>query len=180
MADLFWRDSAACRGLDPQMFFDPDRVEDARKICATCPQRRPCGESADDNKDRVGFAAGFDLSQNDQRDRLREALGRPPRRPRPVSTTRTCSPCGEQFESLKVVHTCPSCRQMVAAEPVREYALAQRRAGRRLVDIAALADISDSALRHFLYGKAGQFAMFIPHDRARRLMAIPFPEQAGP
>jgi WhiB family redox-sensing transcriptional regulator len=39
-----WRDRAACRGTDPDLFF-PDRGESAdpaRQICARCPARQPC------------------------------------------------------------------------------------------------------------------------------------------
>ena len=39
-----WRDRAACRGTDPDLFF-PERGESAdpaRQICARCPVRQPC------------------------------------------------------------------------------------------------------------------------------------------
>lgn len=50
-----WHLSAACRALDPEMFFSPDdergprkreRDAAARAICATCPVQRHCLEWA--------------------------------------------------------------------------------------------------------------------------------------
>jgi WhiB family redox-sensing transcriptional regulator len=43
-----WRDRAACRGADLEVFF-PGRgepAEPARRICAACPVRQPCLEFA--------------------------------------------------------------------------------------------------------------------------------------
>ena len=43
-----WRESAACRGLDPELFH-PDRGEDVRPalaVCATCSVTEPCREQA--------------------------------------------------------------------------------------------------------------------------------------
>lgn len=43
-----WRQSAACKGLDPAMFF-PARGEaaaEAKALCATCPVREACLEYA--------------------------------------------------------------------------------------------------------------------------------------
>ena len=44
-----WRDHAACRFADPELFFPMspsgpslDQIERARAICATCPVRREC------------------------------------------------------------------------------------------------------------------------------------------
>ena len=48
--DQLWREHAACRGLDTNMFF-PERgdhhgVEAARQVCMSCPVRTECGEYA--------------------------------------------------------------------------------------------------------------------------------------
>ena len=43
-----WRKRAACRGIDPEVFFpvtDED-AEEAKAICATCPVREACLEHA--------------------------------------------------------------------------------------------------------------------------------------
>lgn len=42
-----WRDDAACKGMDPDLFF-PQRGESAREakaVCATCPVIDPCREA---------------------------------------------------------------------------------------------------------------------------------------
>lgn len=43
-----WRDLAACKGMNPELFYaEPGRnddVEAARKICKTCPVRKACLE----------------------------------------------------------------------------------------------------------------------------------------
>ena len=42
-----WHRDAACRGVDPNLFF-PERgasADEARAICATCPVKEPCHEA---------------------------------------------------------------------------------------------------------------------------------------
>jgi WhiB family redox-sensing transcriptional regulator len=43
-----WRESAACKGLDPAIFFPPEEKDEAlaKAICATCPVRSECLEWA--------------------------------------------------------------------------------------------------------------------------------------
>jgi WhiB family redox-sensing transcriptional regulator len=56
-----WRDRAACRGTDPDLFF-PERGESAdpaRKICARCPARQPCLAYALDNGITHGVWGGL-------------------------------------------------------------------------------------------------------------------------
>lgn len=31
-----WRDDARCRGVDPDRFFDIDRIDEAKEICQSC------------------------------------------------------------------------------------------------------------------------------------------------
>ncbi|MGH3825775.1 MAG: WhiB family transcriptional regulator [Pseudonocardiaceae bacterium] len=37
---------AACAGTDPELWFDAARVDDAKKVCASCPEVWPCREYA--------------------------------------------------------------------------------------------------------------------------------------
>jgi hypothetical protein len=56
-----WRDSATCRGTDPDLFF-PERGESAdpaRQICALCPVRQPCLVYALDNRITHGVWGGL-------------------------------------------------------------------------------------------------------------------------
>lgn len=45
---MTWQDQAACVGTDPDLFFPekrgPNNTVEAKKICAGCPVRVPCGE----------------------------------------------------------------------------------------------------------------------------------------
>ena len=46
-----WMRDAACRGMDPELFFpergaSPADYEEARAVCATCPVRQECAEYA--------------------------------------------------------------------------------------------------------------------------------------
>ncbi len=55
-----WRKRAACRGIDPEMFFpvtDED-AEEAKAICATCPVREACLEHALAHREREGVWGG--------------------------------------------------------------------------------------------------------------------------
>ncbi|MGF7124067.1 WhiB family transcriptional regulator [Rhodococcus sp. BE178] len=66
MTEQDWRDSAACRGHDPELWF-PDIKErlaqaQAKAICAACPVRAACGEWADESRQRFGIWAGVDYS----------------------------------------------------------------------------------------------------------------------
>ena len=46
--DTSWRDEAACRGLDTEVFFplSDEEADEAKAICATCPVREECLEFA--------------------------------------------------------------------------------------------------------------------------------------
>ena len=58
-----WRDEAACRGVDPELFF-PVRnagpalrqIGQAKQVCARCPVRMPCLEWALDSGQEAGGA----------------------------------------------------------------------------------------------------------------------------
>jgi WhiB family redox-sensing transcriptional regulator len=66
-----WRQSAACRGLDPSIFYPPSEEEaaEAKAICATCPVRQPCLEHALANRERDGVWGG--LTERERRRLLR-------------------------------------------------------------------------------------------------------------
>lgn len=55
-----WRDLAACRGLDPELFFDPDRAAEAAQACAGCPVREACLDWALRNREGHGIWGGLD------------------------------------------------------------------------------------------------------------------------
>lgn len=62
-----WRDSAACRGEDPDLWFPIGRsdefapeIEKAKKICAVCPVRSDCLQDALDVPHKYGIWGGTD------------------------------------------------------------------------------------------------------------------------
>ena len=53
MADVHWRDQAACIDADPDLFFpgrDPNdwRIPEAKEVCARCPVTRQCEQAGAD------------------------------------------------------------------------------------------------------------------------------------
>jgi WhiB family transcriptional regulator, redox-sensing transcriptional regulator len=59
-ASLAWRARAACRGVDPDIFYplDDDDAEDAKAVCAQCPVQQACLEWALTNRERDGVWGG--------------------------------------------------------------------------------------------------------------------------
>lgn len=74
--DVAWQASAACDGLDPELFF-PERGEStakAKAVCAACPVREQCLEYALTNGEKFGIWGG--LSERERRRLRRERGGR--------------------------------------------------------------------------------------------------------
>ena len=65
-----WRPDAACRGLDPELFFSSDEIAnrqerqdreaEAKAVCARCPVRTECLAYAIDAGERYGIWGGLD------------------------------------------------------------------------------------------------------------------------
>ena len=55
-----WRDRAACRGLDPEIFYpvSDEEADAAKSICAECPVREACLEYALANRELDGVWGG--------------------------------------------------------------------------------------------------------------------------
>lgn len=58
--NLSWRHRAACRGVDPDVFFpvSDEDAEDAKVICGVCPVREACLEYALVRRERDGVWGG--------------------------------------------------------------------------------------------------------------------------
>ena len=75
-----WRDGAACRHHDPELFFPEGTVgpaqrqaEQAKQVCQSCPARTPCLDFAL----RVGLAFGiWGGTTGEERRDIRHALAR--------------------------------------------------------------------------------------------------------
>lgn len=55
-----WRDGAACRGIDPEVFYPAtdEEAEDAKDICGQCPVVDPCLEHALSFREKEGVWGG--------------------------------------------------------------------------------------------------------------------------
>jgi WhiB family redox-sensing transcriptional regulator len=85
-----WRDSAACRHTDANLFFPAgstgmaiDVIEHAKTVCRACPVQRACLEFAFETNQEAGIWGGTD---EDERRKLRREW-RARRSPRPKSAT---------------------------------------------------------------------------------------------
>jgi len=70
-----WRDRAACRSTDPDLFFPAgstgdavDQIQSAKRICRSCPVQDACLHFALETNQGVGVWGGMD---EDERRRLR-------------------------------------------------------------------------------------------------------------
>ncbi|MFZ4434233.1 MAG: WhiB family transcriptional regulator [Microthrixaceae bacterium] len=58
--DTVWASEAACRGLDPMIFYPAtdEEAETAKEICAACPVQAECLEHAIDEREHNGVWGG--------------------------------------------------------------------------------------------------------------------------
>lgn len=72
-----WYDKAACRGLDVELFYaeEPSRTSQALRVCASCPVRATCHETAMTEREAFGVWGGTPENQRRRifrrQDRLR-------------------------------------------------------------------------------------------------------------
>lgn len=69
---LAWRQKAACRGVDPDIFYPvtEEDAEEAKAICAGCPARQTCLEWAITSRERDGVWGG--ATERERRRMLRQ------------------------------------------------------------------------------------------------------------
>lgn len=75
-----WKTSAACRSMDPDIFFGPEKgggwdQEPALAICATCPVEHECLEYALQRND-PGVWGGMSERQRQRLKKMRRTQGR--------------------------------------------------------------------------------------------------------
>ena len=60
MNQMSWRQKAACKGVDPEIFYpvSEEEADVAKAICAECAVRQPCLEYALANRERDGVWGG--------------------------------------------------------------------------------------------------------------------------
>jgi WhiB family redox-sensing transcriptional regulator len=58
--ELLWRRHAACRGLDPEIFYPSvdDDVDDAKAVCGSCVVQETCLEFALQGREKEGVWGG--------------------------------------------------------------------------------------------------------------------------
>ncbi|CAN5663886.1 WhiB family transcriptional regulator [soil metagenome] len=67
-----WRQHAACRGIDPDIFYPLDEDDDgegAKQVCLACPVRQACLEHALTSRETEGVWGG--ASERERRRMLR-------------------------------------------------------------------------------------------------------------
>lgn len=67
-----WRQHAACRGIDPDLFYPLDQDDDgeaAKQVCVACPVRQACLEHALTSRETEGVWGG--ASERERRRMLR-------------------------------------------------------------------------------------------------------------
>lgn len=82
-----WLADAACRGLDPELFF-PSRGQDtsqALAVCRACPVRFECLEAALDRGEKFGIWGGMSERQRRRLRRTRHAARQPEPPPKVVN-----------------------------------------------------------------------------------------------
>ena len=72
MKNLKWRQRAACRGVDPDIFYpvSEEESEEAKSICRVCAVRETCLEFALGNRERDGVWGG--ATERERRRMLRQ------------------------------------------------------------------------------------------------------------
>jgi WhiB family redox-sensing transcriptional regulator len=70
--NLSWRQRAACRGVDPDVFYPAtdEEAEEAKAVCAVCSVREACLEYALNNRERDGVWGG--ATERERRRMLRQ------------------------------------------------------------------------------------------------------------
>ena len=79
-----WRDQAACRNTDPELFFPIGnagpavlQLDRAKQVCAGCTVRTPCLEWALANGQEAGVWGGTTEDERSALRRMRQASARP-------------------------------------------------------------------------------------------------------
>lgn len=152
MADLSWRDRAACLGADPELWFPVNGAAGAgpaKEICVQkCPVRMECGKNAVALGLRDGVHAGFHLPE--QRSSLRRYTGADTK----VSMQRRCESCDAVMETRIAVRLCGKCRtaqprQGFSTEEVREHLTSLAVSPYRLAEVSG---VGRTTIREILAG----------------------------
>lgn len=105
-----WRNLAACRGMDPDLFF-PERgdlytAQAAQAVCGTCPVAAECLEFAIEVGEKIGVWGG--LSGNDLRKEKR-------RRARRINAAQCGTYGGYHAHRRRGQEACHACKAALAA-----------------------------------------------------------------
>ncbi len=78
-----WQDKAACKGMDPIIFFGPDvaetvkekhdREEEGKKVCVTCPVKKDCLDYSLESREPYGIWGG--LTETERKTLIRRRAG---------------------------------------------------------------------------------------------------------
>lgn len=123
---MSWRDQAACKGMNPNLFYEPKHAAQALITCWSCPVQQQCGQHADDTAEEYGVW-GASLrrlrQEHPERVRARAVIERELRGTRNWVYSRELSlRCGLQTNTV----------QKTLARMVDSGCVEVRRAGKRL------------------------------------------------
>ncbi|WP_051407152.1 WhiB family transcriptional regulator [Nocardia sp. CNY236] len=160
-----WRDRAACRDHDPELWFPFPSQSSAvvRAVCVDCPVRRACGAEALSTGEEYGIRAGF--SMDDERAALRAFLD---------VTSGLCDTCGREMHVKINLRTCAGCRRIARGdagdhEAVRKHIVFLREvAGMTILDIANGAGVARATVRDIGTG----VRTAITADTASRILSV--------
>lgn len=102
-----WRDRAACRDHDPELWFPlpSQTATTARAICVDCPVRQACGADALKTGENFGIHGGFSMPR--ERAALRAFLD---------VVSGLCDMCGREMHVKINLRTCAECRRVARGE----------------------------------------------------------------
>lgn len=72
---MTWEQSAACRGEDTNLFYDPREEHTAKAVCVPCPVREQCLQHALSNEELFGVWGG--KTENERRKIRKQHVNRP-------------------------------------------------------------------------------------------------------
>ena len=135
-----WRSAAACAGLGPALFYDPNSraIAAAKRICAACPASLDCAEHARTAPETYGVWGGQSETERAQR-----PTARPPEQPGPmpfvpddrlIELLATASPATLAIDVLRrELNVCPAAAYKYLIRALR-LGLVERR-GRNLYPV---------------------------------------------
>lgn len=158
-----WRNKAACRGHDTELWYalaGTDDEAEARAICHHCPVRTACGEWAYDHNLKEGMWAGYQLDDREEKEEFHTRYRRhdestaAPKVKRPHQYNDRVCACGTTYATCSNHTQCIRCRlDLIPADDAANAIERMRAGGWGLRTIAARTDVSFTAIKRIAGGR---------------------------